>query len=105
LNLPDYLTQDTAGHIYVTDHRVGLQDLMYYYNEGYSPEALQEAFPTLSLALIHRVIAFYLDNRAEVDAYVVTCEAEMERQRTVAPHGPDVTELRRRHAARQATGA
>jgi uncharacterized protein (DUF433 family) len=105
MKLPDYLTQDTDGHIHVTDHRVGLQDLVYYYNEGHSPEALQETFPTLSLALVHKVIAFYLENRGDVDAYVATGDAEMERQRAAAPHGPDVTELRRRLLARQATGA
>ena len=103
--LPEFLTQDADGSIHVTDHRIGLQDLVYYYNEGYSPEALLEAFPTLSLALIHKVIAFYLESKAEVDAYVATCEAEMERQRAVAPRGPDIAELRRRLATKQAAGA
>jgi hypothetical protein len=30
---------------------------------------LHEQFPTLALPLIHDVIAFYLQNRAAVDAY------------------------------------
>ena len=42
-------------------------------------------FPTLSLALIHKVIAFYLENQAEVDAYVAHCEAESERHHEAAP--------------------
>jgi uncharacterized protein (DUF433 family) len=105
MTLPEYLTQHADGDIHVTGHRIGLQDLVCYYNEGYSPEALQEAFPTLSLAIVHKVIAFYLENQANVDAYVFACEAEMERQRAVAPRGPDVAELRRRLAAKQAAGA
>jgi uncharacterized protein (DUF433 family) len=88
--------------VQVAGHRIGLQDLVYYYNEGYSPEGLLEAFPTLSLALIHKIIAFYLENRADVDAYVATCDAEMERQRASAPRGPDAAELRRRLATKPA---
>jgi uncharacterized protein (DUF433 family) len=105
MTLPEFLTQDIDGYIHVTGHRIGLQDLVYYYNEGYSPEALLEAFPTLALALVHKIIAFYLEDQVAVDAYVATCKAEMERQRAVAPRGPDVAELRRRLAAKQAAGA
>jgi uncharacterized protein (DUF433 family) len=105
MTLPEFVTQDADGHIHVTGHRIGLHDLVFYYNEGYSPETLQEAFPTLSLALIHKVIAFYLEERAEVDAYVARCVSEMERQRALAPRGPDASELRRRLAAKQAAGA
>jgi len=105
MTLPEFLTQDADGHIHVTRHRIGLQDLVYYYNEGYSPEALLEAFPTLSLALVHKVIAFYLEDKVEVDAYVATCDAEMERQRAAAPRGPGAVELRRRLESKQASGA
>jgi hypothetical protein len=38
--LPEFLKQDADGYIHVTRHRISLQDLVYYYNEGYSPEAL-----------------------------------------------------------------
>ncbi len=105
MTLPEYLTQDADGHIHVTGHRIGLDDVVYYYNEGYSAEALLDVFPTLALAVVHKVIAFYLEHRADVDAYVASCDAEMERQRAVAPRGPDVAELRRRQAAKQAAGA
>ena len=105
MNLPDFLTLDAEGHIHVSGHRIGLQDLVYYYNEGYSAEAMLEVFPTLSLALIHKVIGFYLENQVNVDTYVATCDVEMERQRAAAPRGPDVAELRRRLAAKQATEA
>jgi uncharacterized protein (DUF433 family) len=104
MTLPEYLTQDADGCIHVTGHRIGLQDLVYYYNEENSPEALLEIFPTLSLILVHKVIAFYLQEQVDVDAYVAGCEEEMERQRVAAPRGPDAAELRRRLAAKQAAG-
>jgi uncharacterized protein (DUF433 family) len=99
--MPDYLTQDSYGYIHITGHRVGLQDLVYYYNEGCSPEALLEAFPTLTLALVHKVIAYYLDHQADVDACIAKSDAETERQRAIAPRGPDFAELCRRLAAKQ----
>lgn len=105
MTLPEFLTQDADGTIHVTGHRIGLHDLVYYYKEGYSPEALLEAFPTLSLSVINNAITFYLEQQVEVDAYVARCEAEMERQRGAAPRGPDMAELRRRLAAKQPTGA
>jgi uncharacterized protein (DUF433 family) len=103
--LPEYLIQDADGYIHMTGHRIGLHDLVFYYNEGYSPEALLEAFPTLSLALVHKVIAFYLEHSVDVNAYVAGCEVEMERQRAVAARGPDMAELRRRLVAKRAGGA
>lgn len=105
MTLPDFLTQDPDGHIHITGSRIGLQDVIYYYNEGYSPEALLEAFPTLSLALVHRIVAFYLDDKVDVDAYMAACDTEMERQRAVTLRGPDVAEMRRRLAIRLTVGA
>ena len=96
MTLPDFLVDHLDGEIRLTGHRIGLFHIVRYYIEGYSPEMLIEQFPTLSLALIHKVIAFYLENRAEVDAYVANYEAELEEQRAAAPKGPSLAELRRR---------
>jgi uncharacterized protein (DUF433 family) len=103
--LPEFLSQDSGGYIHVAGHRIGLQDLVYYYNEGHSAEALWDMFPTLTLALIHKLSAFYLEHRVDVDAYVAGCETEMAQQRAVATSGPDLAELRRRLAAKQTAGA
>jgi uncharacterized protein (DUF433 family) len=106
MNMPDFLTQDPDGYIHLTGHRIGIQDVIDFYNDGYSPEMLVEQYPTLSLATIYRTIAFYLDDRTGVDEYIERCKGEVERQRKVAPKGPDVHELRRRlEAGRLAEGA
>jgi uncharacterized protein (DUF433 family) len=105
MSLPDFLTQDSDGHIHVTGHRVGLHDVVFFYNQGYSAEMLQEAFPTLPPAMIHKILAYYLENQAAVDVAVVANEAEMERQRAASPRGPDLAELRRRLKAKQAAEA
>lgn len=81
MTLPDFLTWDQSGEALLTGHRIGLYHVIRYYNEGYSPEMLVCQFPTLPLALIHKVIAYYLGNRADVDAYVSRCQEELDRQR------------------------
>ena len=96
--LPDFLIQDSDGFIHLAGHRIGLEHLVHYYNEGHSPEALACEYPTLSLSLIHRVIAFYLDNREEIDQYVARNQIEMDRQRAAIPKGPSLAELRDRLA-------
>ena len=102
--LPEFLVQDDDGYIHLAGHRIGLQDMAYYYNEGCSAEELCEVFPTLPLAIVHKVLAFYLENAAEVDRYTAECDVEMEKQRAATPAGPDRVELRRRLAAKHAAG-
>jgi uncharacterized protein (DUF433 family) len=103
MTLPDFLTQHPGGEIRLTGHRIGLFHLIRRYNEGYSPEMLVCQYPTLPLALIHKTIAFYLENRAEADAYVAGCEDELGRQRAANPRRLDMAALRQRlEAMRQA---
>src|SRR5437879_1977221 len=101
MNLPDFLAQDKFGYIYLAGHRIGLMHVMDLYKDGYCPEMLLDHFPTLSLALIHKVIAFYLENQAEVDAYIAQCRVEIDRQAATPQPGPDRAELRRRMEARR----
>ena len=101
--LPEFLAQ-SDGYIHLVGHRVGLQDIVHYYNEGCSAEELCEVFPTLSLALIHKTLAFYLENIDEVHRYLAMNVAESEAQRAAMPRGPDRAELRRRLAVKQAAG-
>jgi uncharacterized protein (DUF433 family) len=85
--LPDFLVRDGDGLINVTGHRVGLVNLVHYYNEGFSAEMLADEYPTLPLSLVHKVIAFYLENRVEVDSYIAGCQVESERLRASASKG------------------
>jgi len=101
MNLPEFLAEDRYGFIHVAGHRVGLNHIVHYYNDRYTAEMLQDQFPTLSLALIHKVIAFYLENTAFVDAYVQRSRAEIDRQAAAARCGPDAAELQRRMNARR----
>jgi uncharacterized protein (DUF433 family) len=96
MNLPDFLTEAPFGEILVTGHRIGLYHVVFYFNQGYSPERLHEQFPTLSPELIAQILRFYEQNRAEVDAYMARCQQEIDHQRATTPRVLDWAELRRR---------
>ena len=101
MDLPDFLAQDADGFIHLRGHRIGIQHVVHVYDEGYSAEMLAEEFPTLSLALIHKTIGFYLENRTDIDAYIAQGRDEIERHASTAPRGPGLAELRQRLAARR----
>ena len=96
MQLPEFITEQPSGSVRLTGHRIALEHLVYFYNQGYAPEMILGQFPSLSLAVIHKVIAFYLEHQPEVDSYVAGRESEMSKQRAVAATLPDVAELRRR---------
>jgi uncharacterized protein (DUF433 family) len=99
MNLPDFLTRDATGEICLSGHRIGLFHVVHYYNEGYSAEMLVCQYPTLPLALIHKVIAFYLENKAEVDVYVAEYQSSLDQQRAANPSRLPLAALRERLAA------
>jgi uncharacterized protein (DUF433 family) len=107
MTLPEFLTQDQFGYVHLTGHRIGLVDIIHFYNQGDSTEMLAARFPSVSLPMHQQVIAYYLDHQSEVDEYVARHEAEMAQQRAAsAGRGPSLEELKARYAAKRlAAGA
>src|SRR5437588_11589776 len=60
----------------VTGTRIPLERVVYAFDQGRSPEEIVCSFPTLSLADVYAVIAYYLRNREPVDDYVRQQEIE-----------------------------
>ena len=58
--------------------RISLDSVVYSFNEGNSPEAIQEDFPLLKRAQIYGANAFYLDHQTEIDEYLACNEREFE---------------------------
>ncbi len=98
--LPDFLTRDPDDEIHLTGHRIGIYTVVRLYREGQSAEQIAEELPSLGLALVYKTLAFYLENQAEVDAYVDAYRAELERQQQIYRKGPGIEELRRRWQAK-----
>jgi uncharacterized protein (DUF433 family) len=96
MTLPDFLRADEYGEIFLTGHRVTLYHILKAYQEDHSADHLAAAYPTVPLALVHKVIAYYLENRADVDRYLEETRAEVERQAAAPQRGPSAAELQRR---------
>ena len=62
--------EDRNGGYYVAGTRISLDSVVYSFERGNSPEAIQESFPLLKRAQIYGAIAFYLDHQAEVRLYL-----------------------------------
>lgn len=105
MELPDFLKEEPDGFIHFTGHRIGLMHVVDLYNDRYSPEMLADHFPTLPLPLIHKAIAFYLENRDEVDTYIADERTELQRLEATLPRGPSLEELRRRMQSRRSSEA
>ena len=75
--LSEYIEQRHGGY-YVAGTRISLDSVVYSFNEGQSPEAIQEDFPSLKRSQIYGAIAFYLDHQAEIDKYPEETEREFE---------------------------
>ena len=73
----EYIEERNGGY-YVAGTRISLDSIVYAFNLGQSPEAIQEGFPSLKLAQIYGAIAFYLDHQAEIDKYLEESEREFE---------------------------
>lgn len=96
MNLPEFLVEVPSGDIRLAGHGVSLYHVVHYYNDGCSPARLREVFPWVPLELIQKAIGFYLENRAEVEAFVRRYEAEAERQTPDTAKGPEFKEFLRR---------
>jgi uncharacterized protein (DUF433 family) len=67
---PVPLTTSPEGVVRVSGTRVPLETIIRAFYHGATPEAIAEDFPTLTLAQVYAVLAYYLANQPEVDAYV-----------------------------------
>lgn len=81
IQLPDFLSQSADGEICLAGHRIGLYHVVRRYDDGDSAEMIASRYPTLPLALVHKVLAYYLDNQSEVDRYLLSCAAAIDQQR------------------------
>lgn len=60
---------------WVKGTRISLDSVVYAFRDGLSPESIIHGFPLLTLEQVYGAIAFYLANRAEIDAFLATEEA------------------------------
>lgn len=71
---PVPLVRDQAGRLMVPGTRISLDVLVADFKRGKTPEALHDAYETVSLADVYAIFAYYLRHRAEVEAYLIDQE-------------------------------
>ena len=96
------LQEDSTGALRIGESRVLLELVIHAFQDGVTPEAIVQSYPTTTLGEIYAVIAYYLRNLGEIEAYLAQREqrAVEVRQRIDARQG-DLGELRRRLLARR----
>ena len=70
IELSAYFDHVAPDVIRIRGHRLGIEHVLGYYLEGYSPEEIAQEYPGLSLEKIYATITYYLSNREELDAYL-----------------------------------
>ena len=71
----DFVGEDA---IRITGTRVGIETVLWDYQEGASPEEIVLRYPTLSLEQVHAGITYYLANREKVGRYLERVIAQQE---------------------------
>lgn len=104
-NITVPIKTDERGRVCVSGTRVTLSSLIHAYLEEGTAQSVHEAFDTVPLADIHAVIAYFLNNREVVEAYLKQQQITYERVRAEmeARFPPKFTkaELLKRLAARE----
>jgi uncharacterized protein (DUF433 family) len=73
----EYIERRGSGY-YLSGARVSLESVVYQFLSGESPEAITQAFPSLSLVQVYGAVTFYLAHSPEIDAYLRRGEARFE---------------------------
>ncbi len=76
------------------DHRIGIDDVLYYYLKGDQPRAIQERYPTLTIEQVEAAIAYYHRNRPAMDRYLEAHAQWAEQRRAVLEADPPPVALR-----------
>ena len=101
MDLPDFLESDAQGVIRVRGHRLRLIDLAEQYEEGHSAEGICEYYDALTLPLVHKLIAFYLENQESIEPLISADRSAFNSLDSRTAAGPTLLELRRRYQSRR----
>lgn len=80
MQLEDYFIFLSPDDIRIKGHRIGIDNILFYFLEGYSPEEILSIYPDLSLEKIYATITYYLQKKQEIDAYLNRIQAWKEQR-------------------------
>lgn len=100
---PDLLTRTSEGTLRITGTRITLDSVIQAFHDGATPEEMCQDFPSLPLAQVYSLLAFYLNRQDAVDAYLAeqAQTSTIIRQELQTMHAAFLTDLRHRLTARR----
>jgi uncharacterized protein (DUF433 family) len=97
------LRTEPDGTIRVGTSRIPLERVIHAFQDEVTPKEFVEAYPTVTLADVYGVIAYYLRHQAEVDTYLVERERQAEEiRRQIEARQGDSSDIRQRLLDRRA---
>lgn len=99
------LATDTHGVVRVGGTRVTLESVIGAFRAGATPEEIAQQFPTLLLADVYQVIAYYLNHTVEVESYLAARQKEADGLRNEIERRFDTRGMRDRLVARRSAKA
>jgi uncharacterized protein (DUF433 family) len=63
-----------SGHPRVAGTRIRVSNIVLWTEQGQSPDEIVAGYPQLTLADVHAALAFYFDNREEMDKLIAADE-------------------------------
>src|SRR5260221_12635328 len=86
--LKSYVWMDEHDVMRVGETRVMLDSIVAGFQQGHSPETIQQQYPALSLEEVYGAIAWYLANAEEAEQYFARQAAVWKREREKAESRP-----------------
>lgn len=80
------LEQGEDGAVRVTGSRVTLDTLVGEFLDGATPEQIRDSFPSVALGAVYGAIAYYLEHRDQIDAYLTERREESDEVRRRVEH-------------------
>ena len=97
-----HIHRDERGVAWIDDTNIKVVEVVLDHVQGNSPEQIHEEYPHLSLAQIYAALAYYYDNRQEIDALMQQWQASYETGYAQPSNQAWRDELRLRAAAKRA---
>lgn len=88
-----------GGRPRIDGHRITVEDVAVWHERmGMSPDEIVSAYPSITLAEVHAALAYYYENREQIDADILEGERFVQEMKAKFGPGPLQDQLRRRTA-------
>lgn len=104
MQLEEYFEFLSDDDIRIRGHRIGIDTVLWYYEDGYTPEEIVAHLPSLSLEEVYATITYYLRNQSKIQAYLTRLSTRQEKHYAAwkKDSSPLIERLRTHHITKQA---